>query len=110
MFFFFFENNLIENTIIKKAFEIVCINKLRQDYYCDMSEYIFARINKNEIYSSLSAMKSPFAYLYKNSYPQRDKANEYWYSFSKNNLVCYNEKMEMSAIEAKAIVYWIYRI
>ncbi len=43
---FFFSNNFAESPIIKKAFEILCINKLKKDYYCDMSEYIFARINK----------------------------------------------------------------
>lgn len=74
---FFFSNNFAENQIIKKAFETVCINKLKKDYYCDMSEYIFARINKSEMYASLSAMESPFAYLYKNSYPKLDVANEY---------------------------------
>lgn len=109
-YFFFFFNKLTENPIVKKAFETVCINKLKKDYYCDMSEYIFARINKNEMYASLSAMKSPFAYLYKNSYPQLDVANEYWSSFLENNSVFYSEKIELSVIEAKAIVYWIYRI
>lgn len=107
---FFFSHNFAESPIIKKAFEIVCINKLKKDYYCDMSEYIFARINKNEIYTSLSVMESPFAYLYKNSYPKLDVANKYWSSFLENNSDYYNEKIELSAIEAKAIVYWIYRI
>lgn len=107
---FFFSNNFAENQIIKKVFEIVFINKLKKDFYCDMSEYIFARINKNEMYASLSAMKSPFAYLYKNSYPKLAVANKYWRNFLENNSVYYNEKTELSVIEAKAIVYWIYRI
>lgn len=107
---FFFSNNFAENQIIKKVFEIVFINKLKKDFYCDMSEYIFARINKNEMYASLSAMKSPFAYLYKNSYPKLAVANKYWRNFLKNNSVYFNEKTELSVIEAKAIVYWIYRI
>lgn len=107
---FFFSNNFAESPIIKKAFEIVCINKLKKDYYCDMSEYIFARINKNEIYTSLSAMESPFTYLYKNSFPKLDVANKYWSSFLENNSDYYNNKIELNAIEAKAIVYWIYRI
>lgn len=107
---FFFSNNFAENQIIKKVFEIVFINKLKKDFYCDMSEYIFARINKNEMYVSLSAMKSPFAYLYKNSYPKLAVANKYWRNFLKNNSVYFNEKTELSVIEAKAVVYWIYRI
>lgn len=107
---FFFSNNFAENQIIKKVFEIVFINKLKKDFYCDMSEYIFARINKNEMYASLSAMKSPFAYLYKNSYPKLAVANKYWRNFLKNNSVYFNEKTELSVIEAKAVVYWIYRI
>lgn len=107
---FFFSNNFAENQIIKKVFEIVFINKLKKDFYCDMSEYIFARINKNEMYASLSAMKSPFAYLYKNSYSKLAVANKYWRNFLKNNSVYFNEKTELSVIEAKAIVYWIYRI
>lgn len=107
---FFFSNNFAENQIIKKVFEIVFINKLKKDFYCDMSEYIFARINKNEMYASLSAMKSPFAYLYKNSYPKLAVANKYWTNFLKNNSVYFNEKTELSVIEAKAVVYWIYRI
>lgn len=110
MFNFFFFNQLIDNPIVKRSFEIVCINKLRNDYYCDMSEYIFARINKNELYTSLSVMKSPFADLYKNSYPNIDRANEYWNSFLENNSIYYSEKIDLSVIEAKAIVYWIYRI
>lgn len=109
-YFFFFFNKLTENPIVKKAFETVCINKLKKDYYCDMSEYIFARINKSEMYASLSAMESPFAYLYKNSYPKLDVANEYWRNFLENNSVYYNEKTELSVIESKAIAYWIYRI
>lgn len=107
---FFFSNNFAENQIIKKVFEIVFINKLKKDFYCDMSEYIFARINKNEMYVSLYAMKSPFAYLYKNSYPKLAVANKYWRNFLKNNSVYFNEKTELSVIEAKAVVYWIYRI
>lgn len=107
---FFFSNNFAESPIIKKAFEILCINKLKKDYYCDMSEYIFARISKNEIYTSLSAMESPFTYLYKNSFPKLDVANKYWSSFLENNSDYYNNKIELNAIEAKAIVYWIYRI
>lgn len=107
---FFFSHNFAESPIIKKAFEIVCINKLKKDYYCDISEYIFARINKNEIYTYLSAMESPFTYLYKNSFPKLDVANKYWSSFLENNSDYYNKKIELSAIEAKAIVYWIYRI
>ena len=107
---FFFSNNFAENQIIKKVFEIVFINKLKKDFYCDMSEYIFARINKNEMYVSLYAMKSPFAYLYKNSYPKLAVANKYWRNFLKNNSVYFNEKTELSVIEAKAVVFWIYRI
>lgn len=109
-FFFFFFNKLMDNFIVKQAFEIVCINKLKRDYYCDMSEYIFARINKNEMYSSLSNIASPFSDLYKKSYPKLDSANEYWISFLENKSINYNQKIDLSVIEAKAIVYWIYRV
>ncbi len=109
-FFFFFFNKLMDNFIVKQAFEIVCINKLKRDYYCDMSEYIFARINKNEMYSSLSNIASPFSDLYKKSYPKLDSANEYWISFLENTSINYNQKIDLSVIEAKAIVYWIYRV
>ena len=109
MFFFFF-NNIFNDLIVKKAFEIVCINKLRQDYYCDMSEYIYARINKSEMYSSLLALESPFADLYNNSYPKFDIANEYWIIYLQNKSINSNKRINLSTIEAKAIVYWIYRI
>lgn len=55
-------------------------------------------------------MESPFTYLYKNSFPKLDVANKYWSSFLENNSDYYNNKIELNAIEAKAIVYWIYRI
>lgn len=108
--FFFFFNNIFNDLIVKKAFEIVCINKLRQDYYCDMSEYIYARINKSEMYSSLLALESPFADLYNNSYPKLDIANEYWIIYLQNKSINSNKRINLSTIEAKAIVYWIYRI
>lgn len=122
IFFFFFFNFDNINPIIKEAFQQVCANKLLSDKYCDMGEYIAGRIAKKDIYNSLSAIKSPFAELYKEVFPTVLNADLRWKEFESNYLrsnasrqkdydtLDKQERYHLEFIEAKAIVYWIYRV
>lgn len=105
MFFFFFDLYYI--SVIKQAFQKVCLNKMLSDGYFDMSTYIFARINKEEMLSALITSKSPYAILYKNSYPKKDNAITMWYKYFNNDNP--NDEIQLTDIEAKAIVNWVYR-
>lgn len=105
MFFFFFD--LYEILVIKQAFQKVCVNKMLSDGYFDMSTYIFARINKEEMLSALITSKSPYAILYKNSYPKKDNAITMWNQYFNNDNP--NSEVQLTDIEAKAIVNWVYR-
>lgn len=118
-FFFFYFNNI--NPIIKDAFQQVCANKLLSDKYCDLEEYIAGRIEKKNMLDSLLAIESPFAELYKKSYPTSENANLVWEEFERSYLRSkentkrnsyesdYQKKFQLVFIEAKAIVYWVYR-
>lgn len=111
MFFFFFEQ-IYEILEVKQAFQKVCLNKILIDGYFDMSMFIFARIKKEEMLSVLITSKSPYAILYKNSYPKRDNAIDMWKQYFSNDVNYYdnpNNEIELTDIEAKAIVNWVYR-
>lgn len=104
MFFFFYEqlHNIYE---IKRAFEIVCLDKMLSDGYFDMSVYIFGRIRKADMYSRLTAQKSKYAILYEGAYPKQENAYKEWcLKFSKNS-----DLDDLKQIDAEAIVYWVYR-
>lgn len=80
--------------------------------YCDMSEYINGRIEKKELLNSLSATGSPFAELYKKSFPTIENAGSLWEEFEHDFLRSFisDETIyPLSFTESKAIVYWIYR-
>lgn len=105
-FFFYFDNNNI-NPIIRQAFQQICANKLLNDMYCDMSEYINGRIEKKELLNSLSAIESPFAELYKKSFPTIQNASSEWEEFEHEFLGSGidNERVyPLNFTESKAIV------
>ncbi len=117
IFFFFYFYDIHTEPIIQKAFDMVCGKKLKHDGYCDMSEYISAKLNKNEIYQSLSESNSPFLELYDNSYPTENTAYEMWRDFvnrnkSENPDLFNNNNfadIPLSYVESKAIINWVYR-
>ena len=117
IFFFFYFYDIHTEPIIQKAFDMVCGKKLKHDGYCDMSEYISAKLNKNEIYQLLSESHSPFLELYDNSYPTENTAYEMWRDFVNRNksekpdLFDNNNSADipLSYVEAKAIINWVYR-
>lgn len=87
-----------------------------------MEEYIFGRIDKREMLHSLSSINSPFAALYKGSYPTLDNADTRWDEFEDTYLSNWKIKSlndntysdlqprsQLGYIEAKAIVNWVYQ-
>ena len=113
MFFFFF-NGLYDIAAIQQAFKSVCLDKLLIDGYFDMSIYINARINKDDIHTKLKKEKSPYAALYQKAYPKPDNAYRFWLeTFPNDNCINYMDNDEngcLSDIEAIAIVNWIYKM
>lgn len=103
-FFYFYE----VDPLIEEAFYLVCQKKLSQDGYCDMSEYIYGRIIKDDMLANLQKIKSPFTSLYRKPYPKYEHVNEAWYNFSTKNSLNFKDNITLSLIEAKAIVNWIY--
>lgn len=121
--FFFFFDSLYDNKIIFQAFWEICAKKLSLDNYCDMEEYIFGRIDKREMLNSLSVIDSPFAVLYKGSYPTLENANSRWNEFENTYFSNQNNKIVddqsyfdnhnqsfLKHVEAKAIVNWIFQM
>ncbi len=89
---------------------MICADKLHKDGYCDMSEYIYSRIKKEEMYYELSREKSMFSKLYKRPIPKHENALLRWNEFfNETNFLCPNDKLTLSYTEAKAIVNWVYR-
>lgn len=110
-YYYFYE--LYEIDVIKQAFKIVCVDKMLSDGYFDMSIYIFGRLNKTDLYTELTSAKSAFAVLYKYAYPKNEKAFDFWQKAfeRKPQYIGQNEakSFELTAVEAKAIVYWVYK-
>lgn len=106
MFIFF--NKLYDIEVIQQSFESVCFKKLLADGYFDMSNYINARIPKDDMYAKLKKENSPYTVLYRDSYPKPENAYNYWILRLSNN--CNIRNQGLSDIESIAIVNWIYRI
>lgn len=114
MFFFFFDG-LYHDSIIQKAFEMICLNKLVTDGYFDMSIYIYGRIKKSDISEKLYAIDSKYTILYSLPRPNSENAMAFWNEhFSYNNEIVHDEKSNNEILlqqdEASAIVYWVYKI
>lgn len=112
MIIFFFFNDLNQNSLIQQALQIVCGDKLAKDGYCDMSEYIYARIDKNEVLSELLKSNSIFSELYNMPYPKEDTACDDLVTFLNEHFgkdIKSKTNYTLTYLEAKAIVNWIYR-
>ena len=107
-YFFFFSNMLSEEPLITQAISLVFRDKLVMDGYCVMSEYIYGRINKEEMRRQLEAAQSPLAVLYRNAYPRQDNIAEMWNKYREEGLADLDEE-ELRPLEARAIVNWIFR-
>ena len=71
MFFFFFFNLADDVQTIGKAFEMICLEKMKNDGYIEMSSYIDRTISNEEMLFRLATVKSKFINLYKTKYQQR---------------------------------------
>jgi len=107
-FFFFFFDSLESDPIIRNAFDEVCGNKLQCDGYCDLNNYIYGRIDKDEIKQSLEKAQSPFVKLYQKSYPNFETAPELWRQFTEEYLSQQNSK-ELKTIESIAVINWYFQ-
>lgn len=103
-FFFFYYYDDVD-PLVAKAFHLVCDEKLISDGYCDMSDYIYARINKDVFLANLQQEGSPLTSLYRKAYPKYNTAKSLWYDFSNSNSY---KSTSLSLLEAKAIVNWVY--
>lgn len=111
-YYYYYYEKASEIPDVREAFERVCVRKILQDGYFDMSQYIHGGLTKGSTYRALVKVKSPYAPLYhdRNSFPNPNNIVEQWCSVlqcaSVNcPIVAYED---MSEIEAKAIVHWVY--
>ena len=107
MFYFYFFDELYYVNDVKRAFKLICLDKMLSDGYFDMSTYIFGRIHKADMYAKLTSEKSKFSVLYDKPYPRLEKAFEKWNLLI--NQHSYEETLNMTHTEATAIVNWVYR-
>ncbi len=105
--FFFFED-ISQYPLIKAAFKTVFAKKIRSDMFCNMEEYIYGRIDKREMLDDLTKIDSPFAQLYRDSYPTPENAFSYFVRFLEIFLKTQTNGL-LPSIEAKAVINWIYR-
>ena len=112
MFFFFFFNELYNIPDIKVAFKKICLDKMLSDGYFDMSAYVFARIKKDDMLSKLSSIGSKYECLYRKSFPKENNAVKFWTEcFVDETLYLDEDEIHnITLLEAKAIVYWVYRV
>lgn len=110
IFFFFTDDE--EQPLVRQALRMVCGDKLTTDGYCDMSEYLYARIDKNSLLPELRKAGSPLAELYKASYFKEAAAQDDWNDFFgkyPGNALSTDAEHTLTFLEARAIVNWIYR-
>lgn len=77
-----------------------------------MSEYIYARIDKNEVLSELLKSNSIFSELYNMPYPKEDTACDDLVTFLNEHFgkdIKSKTNYTLTYLEVKAIVNWIYR-
>ena len=67
-FFFFFFENLYTIPVINYAFNKVCVRKMLDDGYCDMSSFIEGKITQEEMLYRLTSVKSKYVELYRYPY------------------------------------------
>ena len=106
MFFYFYEDSIYSDSIIRSAFERIIAKKIITDNYCDLREFICLKRKKEDIKLMLSQINSPLAELFNNAYPSIVKAAEIWREYKKDRLM---NDMVLKYEEAWSIVYWIYQ-
>ncbi len=103
-FFFFFFNKLYNIPVIYHAFNKICVSKMLNDGYCDMSCFIEGKITQEEMLYRLTALKSKYVELYQYPYPISNEVWDRQYDVFKEQHGFENMLIE----EASAIVYWTY--
>lgn len=103
IFFFFYE--LYTIPAIRYAFEQICVNKMLDDGYCDMSSFIEGKITQEEMLYRLTSVKSKYVELYR--YPYQPYNGNVW--DKSYDIFSKQQNFEnMTIDEASAIVYWTY--
>lgn len=114
MFFFFFQEQLYEDVIIRQAFKKVCLDKMLIDGYFDMRKYVEGKTDRLELYAKLKNCKSRFAELFKKEYPHtHDGIMNLWHFASRNqkhDIDNLTNEIDLTPDEADAIVYWVYQV
>lgn len=114
MFFFFFQEQLYDDVIIRQAFKKVCLDKMLIDGYFDMRKYVEGKIDRLELYAKLKNRKSRFAELFKKEYPHTyDGIMNLWHFVSrdrKQHVDNFKNDIDLTPDEADAIVYWVYQV
>lgn len=105
-YYYYFYDNLYSIADIKKAFKKICLDKLLIDGYFDMSIYIEGKLRKEDIYARLKKQESRYAVLYKEEFPEFEKAREFWDLHIGEK----EQSKELTYLEASCIVNWIYQI
>lgn len=104
MFFFFFFDLADDIQTIKKAFEMICFEKMKNDGYIEMSSYINRTISNEEMSFRLATVKSKFINLYKMEYPTKDTIRQVWGQMG----FSIEKEEKINRVEAEAILYWAY--
>jgi len=110
LFFFFFFDDIYKNSIVEKAFYLICGDKLISDGYCDMNFYISSKINKETMLQMLKSINSPLSELYKSGYPEKDDISKTLNEFLESPAMQdYKKADNMKLVEAQALITWIYK-
>ena len=121
----FIFDKLWKYLVVKKAFEIIFVERIRCFGYFDVSMYIKGRLKKKEMYKILALQNSKYTVLYAGPYPKTDQEkkdsnlNEIDSLFknqknfetleNENSKTHDNNKIDLTYEEASAIVNWVYR-
>ena len=102
MFFFFFFDRI--DPVIEKALKMICIDKLENQGYADISDMFSRKHTKSFYEDELNARGSIFATLYKKSTNNKEQMSEVWSEFG---IIKKPNTDNLSIFEAKALINWI---
>lgn len=102
MFFFFFFDRI--DPVIEKALKMICIDKLENQGYADISDMFSRKHTKSFYEDELNARGSIFATLYKKSTNNKEQMSEVWSEFGISKKP---NTDNLSIFEAKALINWI---
>lgn len=100
-FFFFFDRI---DPILEKALKMICIDKLEDQGYADISDMFSRKHTKSFYEDELNARGSIFATLYKKSTNNKEQMSEVWSEFGISKKL---NTDNLSIFEAKALINWI---